>query len=534
MCRDKLNSQKGSATAGGSYGLGKSVLWRSSRIATVLFSTELRTPVVSDDTGETLQSNRVFGRVELGYHEAPHRRAGTTERFAGKGFFGAPAKVDGVDLSVSSWNNRTLADDLHIGRGHLSGDAGTSICVVGFHDPSGQHETVPAIVEAMKYELARSFWPAITSGKLNVWVEVVEGRTLKSRDQVNPKDHFEGMVALYEAHLNGTLDAGIDAVGSMTSRLVQLQIPQRVATGDYAPHPAMTHDAVVLVRASDNTDRQPNSIHMFRGRGMVVVEDNLRDIPGVRAFQAAVLVGEAAGGATDANAAEVFLRAAEPPAHDTWDGTQDITLQYKRGGIQAIKDFRSAVARAIRTLMMPEVKDLDEGPAVLRNMLRVDIKEPAAHGGQPHVNDAMSSSVAKGRWTVRAGLRVPHTRKAWQGKLVPVANKESGGGDPLSWATLSAVSGCSVSRQGDDGYIKVPKGTREGVFEGDRPEIASRPTEPNHTDHRLPERLRTKDMKAVFPYETLAGEINISRCSSRSNSTAPLRSSSSRMSDRAA
>ena len=463
LCRDNLNSHKASATAGGSYGLGKSVLWRSSRIGTVLFNSDLKSPIEEiDETGEVhlRQETRVFGRTELGYHQLGG------EEYAGTGYFGEKRSVKGVVLSASKWSNRTLARDLYLSRDHLGGDAGTSIGVVAFHDPSGKVEGLPQVVETLKRELARSFWPAIAAGRLNVYVETAKGRATIDRVQVDPKADFAGMVALYEAYLNGTLDTDLDGVGAMVSRTVSLRVPERRTGGQFPAHGSIAHDAVVLVRASDLADTEPNLVHMFRGPGMVVVSESLKDVPGVRLFQAAVLVGEAVGAiAPDVSAAEVFLRAAEPPAHDDWESTPDLAVEYKRGGGENIRAFKAAVVKTIRELVMPEVKDLDDGPAMLKRLLRIagSVTPPTS---MPQVTDAQSSIVTDGHWTVKASVRVPRITQRWEGRLVPIANKESGGGDALKWARVKAVKGCSVRQKGADWYLIIPPGMREGVFEG--------------------------------------------------------------------
>jgi len=105
LCRDNLNSHKASGDAGGAFGLGKAVLWRASRLFTVLFGSTLSKP----EGGRT--DNRVFGRSDLACHTRDNKP------FAGAGWFGGRAS-DGTTESV--WENRTLSDELP-----TSMDAGT-------------------------------------------------------------------------------------------------------------------------------------------------------------------------------------------------------------------------------------------------------------------------------------------------------------------------------------------------------------------------------------------------------------------------
>jgi hypothetical protein len=62
LCKDTLYSHKMGAIAGGSYGLGKSVLWSFSAFSTVLFNSILS----QDPAGH--RSPRVIGRAELPSH----------------------------------------------------------------------------------------------------------------------------------------------------------------------------------------------------------------------------------------------------------------------------------------------------------------------------------------------------------------------------------------------------------------------------------------------------------------------------------
>jgi transcriptional regulator with XRE-family HTH domain len=61
LCRNNLDSRK-DGTAGGAYGLGKAVLWRASRFATVLFGSHLSAPV------DGRWRYRLFGRCDLSWH----------------------------------------------------------------------------------------------------------------------------------------------------------------------------------------------------------------------------------------------------------------------------------------------------------------------------------------------------------------------------------------------------------------------------------------------------------------------------------
>ena len=92
---------------------------------------------------------------------------------------------------------------------------------------------------------------------------------------------------------------------------------------------------------------------------MVIREQPLRVLPfGARPFHAIVLAGAAAGERhAQRKDAERFLRAAEPPAHDNWTATPELTTQYARGARQRIvHDFPTEVQKAVKRQITVEIE----------------------------------------------------------------------------------------------------------------------------------------------------------------------------------
>ena len=97
LCRNNLDSNKDDGgTKGGAFGLGKAVLWRASRMSTVLFCSESSRP----ENGKA--DFRLLGRCELPWHQTAGRA------FAGPGWFGR-RDDDGEKDALSFWENQTLA-----------------------------------------------------------------------------------------------------------------------------------------------------------------------------------------------------------------------------------------------------------------------------------------------------------------------------------------------------------------------------------------------------------------------------------------
>ncbi|MCH7551401.1 MAG: ankyrin repeat domain-containing protein, partial [Proteobacteria bacterium] len=92
LCKDTLYSHKQSEGAGGSYGVGKSVLWAFSGLSTVLFNSVLS----KDPRG--FRSPRLIGRAEL-----PSHGVSDESWYSGPGWFGIRADVTGGARAESVW-----------------------------------------------------------------------------------------------------------------------------------------------------------------------------------------------------------------------------------------------------------------------------------------------------------------------------------------------------------------------------------------------------------------------------------------------
>jgi transcriptional regulator with XRE-family HTH domain len=454
LARNNLDSQK-SPTAGGAFGLGKAVLWRSSQILTVLMNSNLNAP---DSHGRS--QNRVFGKVELGFHET--EQGATSEAWWGPGWFGRTEKVGSQELAVSNWANPVLAADLHLDR---PAEPGTSMVIVGFHDPSGEHETPDAITDAIAKTAGEWFWPSMSDGRLTVAVEVWNGAARVRSTVVDPANAVAALYSLLTDHRAGKIDDQLEAgVGATVAKAIPLRIPRRVAASPDAPvHGDLVHDAVLLVRRADpDQSEMANQIAFYRGPGMVIMYEDLKALAaGAPPFHAVVLCGEAAGDSPEAKAAERFLRTAEPPSHREWTSTQELKTDYARGGTQAIRDFRRDVRAAIAELVAPPEDDLAEGPRLLRELLRLVGDNPAP---PPRPRVVRPEGKVDGEaWRVSAGIFVKAGANGWLGRPVVVFNAETGAGREVGWSELVAVKDCVIR---DGNLLYIPAGKREATFRG--------------------------------------------------------------------
>jgi transcriptional regulator with XRE-family HTH domain len=461
LVRNNLDSNKQSQTAGGAFGLGKAVLWRMSAFSLVLFSSNLSKP-----SGDGRQLRRVMGRCDLPWHECDD---GTVETvpFAGPGWFGR----ENGERTVSVWDNAALVNDLYMGRGE---DVGTSVAIIGFHDPSNDEDLSPAdMAKKIKEAVADCFWPDLTMGRLRVRVDIYEGPIRKSSSEVAAEEFRQEFVDLLTKWKNDeeTVDA-LKKPGDVVVAEVTMQYPAR---RDEPTHPAGQHEAILLVRfagehaaESDKRGKRLNQLALFRGVGMVVEYLDLQAIcMGAIPFHAALLCGEAALRPDEkpnpnAVAADRFLRTAEPPNHDKWTSTPDLGTEYARGGKKAIDNFIKDVKDRIRDLVRPPADDLSDGPEALKELLRIgdDDEEPV---DVPHIYRPKGRPLDDGSWSVESRIRLKPGEQPWVVEPVIVFQQETGSGVRVKWKALNGTKNCTAEA---DNRLLIPAHVREASFEG--------------------------------------------------------------------
>lgn len=443
LLRNNLDSQK-DATTGGSFGLGKAVMWVFSQFAIVVFNSRLS---AADPRGRL----RLMGKAELGWRQVDNIN------YAGPGWFGERDETAVGPRAVSMWDESELGEALHLARPH--DEPGTSVLIVGFHDPAGEADRPDEMADAIAQAAAQHFWPAIVGGRLRVTVSVADGS--ETRSAVVDADRYEAAYAdLYRKYRAGEAEDTLGPnVGDVAAVQVPLNIPARIASD---PHAAMTHEPVLVVRraAADDIDASLSRVAFFRGVQMVVMSQDARSLAaGGVPFHACVLAGEAVDGTPQSRAAERFLRAAEPPAHNVWTTTPELKTEYARGARTSLDEFVAAVRAALARLISPPESSEEEGPEALKQLLRFqgDVIQPS----KPRIVGA-EGRVRDNAWEVTATVRVKPGAKGWRGEPVVVFLAETGGGVPVAWRTLEA-EGATVT---DEGVLVLPAGRREARLRG--------------------------------------------------------------------
>lgn len=424
LVRDELYSNKQDDTAGGSYGLGKSVLWTFSGASTVVFNTYL--------DGEHSEKNgqRLIARSKLPTHEIPE----DDRTFQGAGWLCRPRTTDGGIQPESLWGDEaaSLAEQFHLTRPDTSG---TSALVVDFRDPtrdaqSDIDELATEFVEAsVKY-----FWPAIYRGDLEVTVETPDA-TLEA--EVDSVPAIRPFVECYSSRFTDA--ETLEDPGDVAGLDIPLKMPPR-ADGTETPDGSVRLAARLASPADD--DSYLNTVALFRGAGMVVKYlDQSRVAFGDRNFYGVLASGEAR---TDHPSSESdqeidrFLRFSEPPEHDEWESTENLREQYQRGFRTAVDDMFGTLRDGLRHL----IAESNGGADALSDS--VLSRFPIHGSGSPRVvNPPSQSSV----FEIESSSRFDGENWVFSGRITPTVEEFEG------WTAEISLAGI-----GEDGsrYDDVP------------------------------------------------------------------------------
>ena len=318
LVRDELYSSKQDDTAGGSYGLGKSVLWTFSELSTVVFNSYPSDIDLNDGP-------RLVARTKL----PTHTFGGAKQTYQGAGWLCEPEDTEDGIRPRSLWGNdaEKLAEQLRVPRAE---ETGTSAMVVGYRDP--KRDTRPELDElagevveaAVKY-----FWPAIYRGDFPSIRPFVESFA----ERATPEEQ-------------------LSSPGDIAALDIPVELPPR-ADGTETP----SGSARLAVRMASPADDETylNRVALFRGSGMVVKYlDQSRVAYGDRTFHAILAAGDARSpDETTEGDLEIdrFLRFSEPPEHDEWESTEKLRDRYFRGYRTALDDMFDTLRDALRHLI---------------------------------------------------------------------------------------------------------------------------------------------------------------------------------------
>ncbi|MFJ4646800.1 helix-turn-helix domain-containing protein [Streptomyces bobili] len=471
VVRRQLDSHKSGTSAGGSYGLGKATLWATSRLGLVLMNSTLSEP----HEGRT--ERRLIGRLDLPWRQV-HGKP-----WAGPAWLGRPdPDSPGAAVARSWWADEENVEALHLKR--ESGEPGTSFLIVGAHDVASLADDSPApdgdegedndSIQRMHRRLVRAlgknFWAAMTGGGDQLPLLEASVRTLRNGDvllaeeRVDPTATQPSRTRALKAFLDGTTVEQLTEAGQVAAVTVPLNLPARgsgrASLGE--------HRAVLLVTDAEDADEgKSNRVVAMRGNRMTVRDVAVPGLPlSVNPFQAVLLAGEAAGQrAPLAAEAEKFLRAAEPPEHNKWGQTEELTLTYSPSAYRRIAAFTRETNAAIKELVARPKKRPKAGGGRLAPKLTVGAgrKKPRRLSAAtlPVLEELDAQVLDGGAWQVIGEVRIPAGGHTW--RLVPVAKFDvrSGPRPTVAWAQLVGVDNCQVV----DGALRFEE-ARTATFRG--------------------------------------------------------------------
>ncbi|MCX4454367.1 helix-turn-helix domain-containing protein [Streptomyces sp. NBC_01340] len=476
VVRRQLESLKSGRDAGGSYGLGKATLWATSALGMVLMNSTLSVP----HEGRT--ERRVIGRLEL-----PWRSVDGTP-YAGPAWLGRPdPETHNAEVVRSWWADEETVERLYLTRDN--DEPGTSFLIVGAHDVASLEQggtdlddeegnasdadgtrDIRVMHRRLVEALGRDFWAAMTGGGNRLPLLETSVRTYRNgevvveEETVDPTDTQPSRSRALRAFYEGTTVDRLTEAGQVALRAVPLRLPLSGGRSGALG----THQGVLLVTEAKDRDGVPNQVHSLRGNRMTIKKSTVHGLPlGVTQFQAVLLVGHAAGeSAPFAGEAEEFLRAAEPPEHDRWGQTEELTLRWSHSAHNRISRLTTEVNAAVKELVVRPRRPGAEESAKLRKKLTVPRRAAAPKRGTgPAVPELveLDAEIGENReWRITAEVKLPRADELPAMTPVVLLDVRSGGRPRLDWAELVAVEGCEV----EGGVLHFEQGARKAVFRG--------------------------------------------------------------------
>lgn len=457
LCKNTLDTCKDRPFRGGSFGLGKAVLWSFSSISTVLFSS-----LIEQDSGLRF---RFLGRVELPYHETG------PQHWNGPGWYGKPEVLgDGQFRAVSSWDveGEQMATSTRMLRERERG-SGTSVLVTGFEEPR-EEEARPLrdIASDIARSASRWFWPSLKEPdpKLSIYVEAYDNGT----EIYNQKVEVSGEETPFVLALSANqFVEELEQQGDVSRSILSFRIPARKACAVGDEEPECDTEPILKVRqgGTEDSPEHKNTVALIRGAGMVVQYRSVAVPLSDKKFHGVLLAG-LAGGDTDADkAAEKFFRAAEPPSHREWDGATDrVRAEYKQGSQAGFRrlwqDMESAIVRTCQVAIPPS----SEGPERLARLFRMGGKRGGWGGPAKFHVTGVTAYLDGGTWRFSGRVtRESEETKPWEFTVSTWLAGETGKGDPIPIAHLEADQG-EIRLGSAAGTLVVPGSVARVGFTG--------------------------------------------------------------------
>ncbi|BBZ03842.1 hypothetical protein MCHIJ_32790 [Mycolicibacterium chitae] len=442
LCRLDLYSGK-DKTSGGSFGLGKAVYWRFSRLQTVLFNSTLQ----PSDAVNGRRHNRIIGVNQGVVHQL------SSTNFQGRGFFGVQEANDDV---ASVWEDADLAHRLWLRR--EDDRPGTSALLLGFYDPDepekglGDIAQVHEFAKSLEAAIEEEFWPLLTRDRLRVRVEVLDGDRTVYQHTVDPEEQYTELVRALRKVDAGQIDDELNELGDVVVRDVPISISAR--TDAEERHIAFEHTAKLVVTLSDDQkDSLENKVCLFR-RPEMVVQTVDKEFEG-RTYHAFLMAGAAVNPdspSLEEERADDFLRFAEPPAHDQWipgsgrtkTSQANLTAHYKAPWVPNLRNIRQAILDQLSDIFGAPAPSGDTPPkSIFKNLafLQGESGGSGARGTasvrKPEIR-IHNATVVDGAWHLDFEIRARNRPEGWSVEPRLALVGLDGGYQDIPWDQLDA------------------------------------------------------------------------------------------------
>lgn len=444
LVRHVLMTSNGHAARGGTYGLGKSVLWAFSDISTVLFHSR---PTLKPDTNGHASpdplGSRFIGRASLVSHTVgnsdfdPNGLLGELVHDDQNREWSRSVRGSIADEVLPNWilNSRVDAED-----------TGTSVVIPFFGAPgrSGPEapaeETCKAIAEALNVW----YWPAIQSGHLIAEVmqfdNDVQTWSLKADGASGVKNFVDAWSTNQEQLVAVAKDDG-----QVAERSVKVDVPK--TTPQVAPelqHSQTSAPARLrIIRTEGSEKSRLGTVALIRGAGMVV--RYLKppalgvDVP---SFVGVLEAGMRHPEPTDEHEhVERFLKAAEPYAHDDWlPNTDRIAQDYQQGAGAALTRLKEGISNAIREALKPDAGDNEDGPTNLSRRFDLAGEQPSVSGRLTIKNVAYHESTRSWSLDVTMTLAKVKSESPWKFVGTVEVDNQFGENESLNIKSMKVLS----------------------------------------------------------------------------------------------
>jgi len=433
LCKNTLDTCEDRPLRGGSYGLGKAVLWSFSSLSTVLFSSLVET--------NSAVRFRFFGRSELPYH------CTGSQQWNGPGWYGKPEVTGNQQLrAVSAWD--MAAEQVAIGT-HMLRDSergtGTSILVTGFDEPAEEQvRPLRDIASDIARSASRWFWPSLKEPdpRLAVYVEVYDN----GNEVYNQKVEVSTEEAPFVLALSATqFVERLEQQGDVATEVLPFRLPARKSYtgGDEAPERDVQLVLRVRQGGTEDSPELKNKIALVRGAGMVVQYRPVAVPLSDKKFHGVLLAGLANGDTEADKAAEQFFRAAEPPSHKEWVGATDrLRAEYRQGSQARLQGLWRGMESAISKMCQEAIPATSEGPERLARMFRIGGRRGGWGGPARFRVTGVTAHLDGDIWRYAGRVtRQSEENKPWEFTVSTWLAGETGKGDLIPVTHLDADRG---------------------------------------------------------------------------------------------